>query len=425
MKKSIQFTLLFSFLVFGCSPKAPQPAEQAAPEVQSSPVEQAQEVPKADGAEQPDAEAAPAKKAEEATEPSVKNEPPNASLRPFRFTVDLEKFYQQKRCNEETGNCKTYEELYPMPEIVIHVQEVPNASIKFDLDCDGDGAYEFTGLTESTVCKYSEKTGKHQISIRGDIPGLVLCGDDEEEPDYGFSNALAVVSVDQWGDIRWKTMREFAANCLNITLPPKEAPNLGEVTDMSSIFQGALHFNQSIEHWDISHVTNLSRAFTAAFAFNQSLAKWNTSNVTDISYMFMLARKFDQPLESWDVSHVTDMAGVFSEAGAFNRPLAKWNVAGVKNMDGMFRGATSFNQSLETWDVSQVRNMDGMFNRAASFNQPLDKWDVSGVRRMNAMFWGATGFKQNIDAWKVSASCDTGNMFRDSGRKDLPKWYRE
>ena len=397
MKQDIKIFIIIPFLLFGCSNPSRTTEQGSATDIRNN-----LNVP----AKVPDS--------------TVGSQEP----RPFKFTIDLDQFYEQEECNQETGECLSYKALGRKPEIVIHVEEMPGAAVKYDLDCDGDGLFEQSGLTSHAVCQYQEQHGKHQIGIRGALPGLILCGDDEEELLYGFSHHKALLSIDQWGDIRWKTMHAFAKNCQNIVIPD-EAPDLADVTDMSEMFYGAHQFNQPIEHWNISSVTNLSRMFFGAFAFNQPLQKWNTANVKDISFMFMFCREFNQPLNAWNVSAVETMSGTFSMASVFNQPLDTWNVSRVKTMDGMFRGAGSFNQPLNAWDVSNVTDMEGMFNQATAFNQPLDKWNITGVRKMRAMFWGATAFTQNIDAWKVSAKTETGSMFQNSGYSGYPIWYKK
>ena len=375
----------------------------------------------------------------------------NAGPRPFKFTVDLEKYYTQPVCEEDEYNCKSYKDLGMKPVIPIHVTEISGAKILYDLDCDGDGKYEQRGLTRSSECAYSGQTGSFQIAIRGEIPGLVLCGDEyPDDNQIGFSDRRGPVSIDQWGDIEWRTMHGFAQFCDLVALKAQDNPNLSHVTDMSEMFHEATAFNQPIDQWDVSHVTNMTdmfnganafnqplnswdvshvthmtRMFAGCFDFNQPLDKWNMSAVTDISYMFALCRSFNQPIGGWNVSSVTNMAGVFTEASSFNQPLDKWDVSHVTNMDGMFRGTSVFNQPIGNWDVSSVTIMEGMFNRSEVFNQPLDKWDVSHVTTMNAMFWGASSFSQNIDGWNVSAVRDMHGMFQNTGRKKLPKWFRE
>ena len=53
-----------------------------------------------------------------------------------------------------------------------------------DVDCDGDGRFEQTGLNGNIKCTF-EKAGTHQISMHGKIPSLMLgeiytyCTDDQ------------------------------------------------------------------------------------------------------------------------------------------------------------------------------------------------------------------------------------------------------
>ena len=295
--------------------------------------------------------------------------------------------------------------------------------VKYDLDCDGNGEYEYTGLTINATCKYSPNTGKHQISVRGDISAINLCDDDSDSGE-------AVISVDSWGDFRWKSMNYFAHKCKNLVKLPQDAPNLSEVTDMSSMFEDASSFNQSIEHWDVSNVTDMSHLFSGAESFNQPLEKWNVSNVTDMSRMFTGAKSFNQPLEKWNVSNVTNMSQMFSAAVAFNQPLEQWNVSNVTNMSYMFgeyfnqSGAASFNQPLETWDVSNVTDMSHMFDGAVSFNQPLEKWNISNVTDIGAMFRNARSFNQPLENWNISKVTSLFWVFQgaQSFNQPLEKW---
>ena len=372
----------------------------------------------------------------------------NKTPKPFVFTVDLEQFYRQTLCDDQE-KCQSLKELGKKPEIPIHISNMPGANVAYDLDCNGDGTFEHTKLTQSHVCSYESQKGIVKIAMRGEIPGIVLCGEDEYGGKLGFSNNYGPASVLQWGDIAWKTMENFAKNCLNLTLEAKDAPNLNDVTSMASMFENAAKFNQPIEHWDVSHIQDMSHLFSGAEIFNQPLAKWNVANVKDMSSMFSAAfafnqpigtwhvanvtsmsnmfhtaQAFNQPLASWNVANVTDMSGMFTNALAFNQPLASWNVANVTDMSGMFRGAIAFNQPLATWRVSNVKFMEGMFNRATAFNQPLADWDTSKVTTTNAMFWGATSFNQDISNWNRAQLKDTYQMFYQSGVKTPPDWYK-
>ncbi len=320
--------------------------------------------------------------------------------KPFRYTIVANQY-------EET-------------EILVSVDAVNGQyPVKFDLDCESDGVYEFTGLTENHSCIYKRDSGKHQISVMGEIPAIQLCGREPKHcsgKECGNRNEALfrmnpVISVDSWGDIQWKSMSDFAANCVGLEKIPEEAPDLRQVKDMSRMLLNAVKFNRPLEHWDVSSVTDMSAMFYGAKLFNQPLGKWRVSNVTEMKGMFTLAESFNQPLEKWDVSNVRNMLGLFMFADAFNQPLEKWNVSNVTDMSGMFFSASSFNQPLDDWHTSHVTNMNTMFKSAYSFNQPLEKWDVSNVKNMEQMFYEAESFNQPLGKWDVSNVTNMDEMF--------------
>ena len=308
-------------------------------------------------------------------------------------------------------------------EILVAMNSVEGQyPVKYDLDCEGDGEFEYKGLTNDNKCIYKRNSGKHQIWLRGEIPGMFLCArrdscmDDCPEnakcekciipgvPDVFDDSKYAVVSIDSWGDVSWKSMHLFAARCYALDKLPEGSPDLRQVKDMSGMFSAAKKFNQPIEHWDVSNITNMSVMFSRAESFNQPLENWNVSNVTDMNHMFSIARSFNQPLEKWDVSNVTNMSGMFygyisfceTCRSAFNQPLEKWNVSNVTNMHGMFWDAISFNQPLEKWNVSNVTDMGAMFVGAKSFSHYPKSWVVP-ARDVDYMF---TGTKVEAEAKK-------------------------
>ena len=251
-------------------------------------------------------------------------------------------------------------------EILVAMNSVQGQyPVKYDLDCEGDGTFEFNGLTDNQKCIYKKNSGTHQIWLRGEIPGMFLCARRPEEVDCGpevpddINNFLcvvplendqstkAVISIDSWGNVPWKSMLLFAARCEALNKLPDDSPDLSQVNDMSGMFFLATLFNQQLEKWDVSNVIKMEGMFAGTYAFNQPLEKWNVSKVSNMSYMFLIARSFNQPLENWDVSNVTNMSGMFVEADAFTQPLNGWNVSNVTDMIGMFQAAKLFNQPLE------------------------------------------------------------------------------
>ncbi len=247
--------------------------------------------------------------------------------------------------------------------------------VRFDLDCEGDGEYEYQGVTEMQKCVYPCATGatEHHIWLRGEIPSIVLCDPEEKgelKPDH---SGQVILSVDDWGDIEWKSMSHFASRCVALNALPADPPNLSHVTDMSYMFQGS-RINVPLEKWDVSHVTDMSGLFKDNKSFNQPLESWDVSHVEKMSYMFNGTEAFNQPLNQWKTSGVKEMGGMFAESHAFNQPLDKWNTSQVESMDGMFSGAKAFNQPLDAWDISKVCYIEGMFENASAFNHYPSKW---------------------------------------------------
>ena len=255
-----------------------------------------------------------------------------------------------------------------------------------------------------------------------------ICGNDLSM-DGIVDKFPVLIGIESFGPVGL-TSRSFAnANQLTY-VSSKDIPNANTLTDMGSMFSGAVlfnsdignwdtsqtqtmsymfygasSFNQSLSAWDTSNVTRMDNMFDGASAFNQPLNSWNTSKVKDMRFMFVDAKSFNQPLHSWDTSNVESMSRMFSYATSFNQPLNSWNVAKVTSMEGMFINAKEFNQSLSDWDVSNVTSMEDMFNKAASFNGELDwKSKVSKVKRMGCMFKNATAFEgKGLSSWSTTA----------------------
>ena len=239
---------------------------------------------------------------------------------------------------------------------------------------------------------------------------------------------------------------------------PLNSWNTSAVTTMSNMFDGASVFNQPLNSWNTANVNTMSNMFSNAIAFNNGLAPgvsgslnldthlvtnmssmfqqassfnqtlttsgniWNTSLVNDMSYMFYGATVFNNGLSTGvsgslnlDTHLVTNMASMFQSTSAFNQTLTTsgniWNVSAVTNMSGMFTNSLLFNQPLNSWNTIAVDNMQSMFNGASVFNQPLNSWNTSNVTNMLAMFQYASAFNQPLNSWNTSKVNNMGYMF--------------
>ncbi len=173
----------------------------------------------------------------------------------------------------------------------------------------GNESNNGTSSATSTLFLTFPSPGTYRIDVTGDFPSLYLSGE-----------APKLLSIEQWGDIQWKTMERALYGAVNARINATDAPDLSQVTSMDSMFCNATSMNDSINHWDVSHITDMSALFAGATAFNQ-------------------------PLNNWDVSNVT----------SFNNGYCS---------NGAFEDATTFNQSLGDWDLNANVNLQNMFDNS-------------------------------------------------------------
>ena len=233
--------------------------------------------------------------------------------------------------------------------IDIHVLSVFPDIANYAVDCDGDGVFEKQYEGTIATCRYSKK-GMHQIALIGRIPSIRLSDGD------GYS----LLSVDQWGTNRWRSMHLFMAYTSHAVIEANDAPDLSHVKDMSEMFKYALKMNSDINHWDVSHVTNMQEMFCGAKSFNRPLDKWDTSNVVNMTKMFALAEEFNQDINQWNVSNVRYMSGMFYKAKKFDQLLDKWDVSKVEYMADMF-AYTKYNRPLYKWNIASLLDPCGIF----------------------------------------------------------------
>ena len=274
-------------------------------------------------------------------------------------------------------------------------------STPFNVDCTADGVVDFVsdGILPVT-CTYGSP-GTYTIAITG-----LRKVSWDNSGDY-----QKLLEVKQWGTTAWDSMAEAFILCSNLHVTATDVPNLTNVTDMSSMFNGASSMNENINHWNVSHVINMSNVFSGATAFNQPLSNWNTSAVTNMNGMFAYATAFNQPLSNWNTSAVTNMSNMFTNTAAFNQSLTGWDTSAVTDMNRMFSFASGFNQAVNALDTSAVRDMTMMFYNATQFNQPVGSWNTGAVTSMNYMFEGAIAFNQPVGSWNTGAVTSMAGMF--------------
>jgi surface protein len=278
----------------------------------------------------------------------------------------------------------------------------------------GDGS---TSTNQTTDATHTYATaGTHKVKISGAFPAIYS--------EYANrANAAKLKTIENWGDIAWKSMSFAFSNCSNLIYNATDNPDLSNVTDMSYMFSSAPLFNGDISSWDVSTITNMLGLFNGASAFNQDISSWDVSNVTNMQSVFANSN-FDNDISSWDISKVTNLSFMFYRCPAFNQDISSWDVSSATTMAFMFESAASFNQDISSWDVSAVTNMRSLFLNAELFNQDISSWDVDAVTDMRSMFYLAGAFNQNLAAWDVSSVTNMNQMFRQASSfdSDISSW---
>ena len=95
----------------------------------------------------------------------------------------------------------------------------------------------------------------------------------------------------------------------------------------------------------------------------------------------------------------------------------------------IFDGLDPHNIDISQWNVSRVRDMTGLFYNCKNFNCDLSQWKVNNVELMQSMFEGCEKFKgEGLENWKPIKCTPPElmlNIFKNSGVKKYPSWYKE
>ena len=213
----------------------------------------------------------------------------------------------------------------------------------------GDSTPASVATTAGVVSHTYATSGQYEIRVSGTLTGF---GQDPDSWDESLIGAEYLTGVSSFGTLGLTSLAYAFYGAVNLVSVPSVLP---------------------------STVVSLEDTFFAADSFNHAhIGAWDTSNVTDMSSMFENASSFNQSLNSWDTGKVTYMSGMFADASEFNQSLSSWVTSSVTNMDSMFADASEFNQSLSSWNVSLVTSMEDMLDDAAlstaNYDATLDGW---------------------------------------------------
>ena len=309
-------------------------------------------------------------------------------------------------------------------KITLNFQKAATDSYEVSWDC-GDN---FETVSANKITHDYGTAGTYNVCVRSTAPLHFY------SPDLATDEKAKLLEIKQWGTIPWSSFASAFKGMVNIQLTATDTPDLSQVTDMSSAFDGATNFtgHNSMNSWNTSGITNMSTTFGGASNFNAPIGNWDTSAVTNMNSMFYGATNFNQYIGKWQTGAVGNMAYMFFEAANFNnseapgastKPL-EWNTSSVTNMKQMFNKASSFNQNINNWQTGLVKDMYAMFAGATVFNQDIGSWNTSEVVNMGSMFTQAYAFNQDIGNWQTGKATSMTSMFKQATafNQDIGGW---
>ena len=290
----------------------------------------------------------------------------------------------------------------------------------YNVDCNNDGVDEATGVTGTFLCDYAA-TGAGNYTIR--IKDNSGNGSGYYQIKFDIANRLKVTSIDQWGTMKWTSMRAAIA-LPNATLPARDVPDLTLVSDLAGMFASTTLANPKTTNWDVSHVTDMSGIFQQAEAANPNTTLWDTSSVILMNNMFDRALIASPNTKNWNTSQVTNMRDMFAGAMSASPNTTNWNTSNVTSMSRMFSGASAARPNTSNWNMSNVQSIDDMFRLALLANPDTSLWDTSSITDLSGAFLGASMANPDVSNWDTSMVVNMSGIFSftDNANPDVSQW---
>jgi len=221
--------------------------------------------------------------------------------------------------------------------------------LSYNYNIDWGDSKTSQGITGDAQHQYTQP-GTYSIKIDGNFPAF----------NFVPATFSSLISLDQWGSIKWKNMQGAFKHCNNLVINATDVPDFSEVNDTSSMFEDA-----------------------SASCYPQSMSQWDMSLVKDMNNMFKVTQAYiTTPLLTQDISN--------------------WNVSNVINMEDMFYGSL-YDGDFSKWNISKVDNMDNMFHGSKLSTENYDKLLISWSKlelQANVIFGANTGTQYTNNARK-------------------------
>ncbi len=173
----------------------------------------------------------------------------------------------------------------------------------YNIDSNNNGTFNSNGNTGGTTINFgSSASGIKTIRIAGDFPRIYFNESGDKDK---------ILSIEQWGTTRWKTMNNAFSGASNLVINATDTPNLSNVLSMFSMFKNTNNIGNGTGNWNwgTSNIAGMANLFQNAVSFDQDISSWNVANVDNFGGMFSGATlsyvNYDALLISWDAQSLS------------------------------------------------------------------------------------------------------------------------
>ena len=343
------------------------------------------------------------------------------------------------------------------------------SSYNYNVDWgDGNNSANQTGDASHTY----PSAGTYTVTISGDFPRIYFNNSGDKDK---------IQSIDRWGTIAWANMQGAFMGCTNLVHIALDFPDLSGVTDLSSMFEGAISFNQDLSSWDISSINNMANMLDnsglSTENYDKTLLGWADQPIqtgvnlgsAGLQYCHAeVARNHLITISSWNIAgdskhcagkefittwEVTsgDLSVTIPTTGTGYDYQVDWgdgnmssNQIGAANHTYVSAGIYTvtitglfpriyFNDvgdknkilTIEQWGTIIWSSMESAFRGCDRLtSSAIDVPDLSRVKDLSSMFAGADHFNGAIGNWDVSQVTDMDLMFFGSTdfNQDIGNW---
>ena len=329
----------------------------------------------------------------------------------------------------------------PVDSKTITLPLVEGYNYNFTVDWgDGSPISEITSFDDADKTHTYEAAGDYNLVIEGTLEA------------WSFNNTGdkdKIRSVENFGDLGYKNLSGAFFGCANLSV--FEGGVTSDVTDMTSMFEGATSADPNVSNWDVSKVTDMTNmfddsglstanysAFLINLADNNALVENVTLGVGTIQYDSFAARTALDTLvddRGWTITDGGPADSIASfrstwrvpPGGTITLPLVD-DAAYTYNFtvnwgDGSSSEITSFDDADKTHTYTNVSERD--YNivikgtlEAWSFNNTGDKDKIRsvesfgdlGYKNLSKAFQGCTNLS-SFEGGITSDVTDMSNMF--------------